>query len=140
MNNYALSGNLEKQNLKHKINCDAFYSLEFAIKGLSESYQFKIWNIASTCLWILVKENSDLLTQIKEGDIFDIKCYSTDSADPLQYYRSVIRQITKNEHGRIRGHYLVGMEILEKSKINTIKTSEPTPLFHPIPTSTGYNT
>ena len=90
-----------------------YYSVEMAIKGLDLSYQFRTWNAASTPMCVLVKEGSDILPRLKVGETLNMKYYSTGSVHPPEYLETAIRHITKNDQGRFKGHYLVGLEILE---------------------------
>jgi hypothetical protein len=97
-----------------------FYSVEFSIRGLDVLYQFRIWDIFSSCMCILVKEYSDILPRLKVGDTWNMKYYSTGSVYRPECLKTVIRHITKNDQGRFKGHYLVGLEILEKQDRNRI--------------------
>ena len=90
-----------------------YYSVEMAVEGLDFLYQFRIWNVASTPMCVLVKEDSDILPRLKVGKRLNMKYYSTGSIHPPEYLETAIRHITKNDHGRFKGHYLVGLEILE---------------------------
>jgi len=38
---------------------------------------------------------------------------SIKSAYPSDYQKTAVRHITRNDQGRLKGHYLVGLEILE---------------------------
>ncbi len=38
---------------------------------------------------------------------------SIKSAYPSDYQKTEVRHITRNDQGRLKGHYLVGLEILE---------------------------
>jgi hypothetical protein len=90
-----------------------YYSAEFVVDGLGLSYQFKIWEKAPKAVSVLVKENSDLLQLLKVGDTLNVKYYSIKSAYPSDYQKTAVRHITRNDQGRLKGHYLVGLEILE---------------------------
>jgi len=100
---------------------DQFHSVEFSIRGLNVSYQFKIWDMFSSCMCILVKEYSDILPRLKVGDTWNMKYYSNaSSVYRPECLKTVIRHIIKNDQGRFKGHYLVGLEILEKQNRNRI--------------------
>ena len=62
---------------------------------------------------VLVNKDSSVLPLLKVGDTLDSKYYSSDSAYPSKNMRTVIRHITKNTNGRLKGHYLVGLKIIE---------------------------
>ncbi|MFZ0448569.1 MAG: hypothetical protein WAL98_04940 [Desulfatiglandaceae bacterium] len=89
-----------------------FYSVELSIHDLNLSYQFKIWNIASQSMCVLVREDSELLTRLKVGDVMDMTYYTGSSAQPTAHLKTEIRHITKDEGGKFRGHYMVGISIL----------------------------
>jgi hypothetical protein len=62
---------------------------------------------------ILVKENSKLLPRIKIGYQADMKYYSSDYSCPFQVLKTEIRDISRQDYGRLKGHYVVGLEIME---------------------------
>ncbi|MBW1739941.1 MAG: PilZ domain-containing protein [Deltaproteobacteria bacterium] len=113
MKEYAVTNQQVERRVEHRKQVDHYYSVEFSINGLEAPYQFKIRNIASTSMCVLVKEGSDILPRLKVGDTLNVKYYSADSLHPPEYLETAIRHITKNDQGRFKGHYLVGLEILE---------------------------
>jgi hypothetical protein len=94
---------------------DEYYSAEFVVDGLGVSYQFKIWKKAPKDVSVLVKETSDIMQALKVGDTLDVRYYSIKSAYPSNRQKTAVRHITWNEQGRLKGHYLVGLEIIENS-------------------------
>jgi hypothetical protein len=90
-----------------------YCSAEFLIDGLELPYQFRIQEISAPCLYVLVKENSDIVSRLKVGETLNVKYYSPSSSPGKGYQKTAVRQITKNDQGRLKGHYLVGLEILE---------------------------
>ena len=97
---------------------DQYHSVEVDIASLDMVYQFKIWNISSKGMCILLREDSVVLNYIHVGDIMDMKYYLTESSRPAKHLKTKIQHITKEEHGRFKGHYLVGLSILEKQDLN----------------------
>lgn len=92
---------------------DQYYSVEFSIKGLDLPYQVRIWENATESMNVLVKEGSSILPLLKVGDTLDTKYYSQGSIYPSENIRTVIRHITKNKKGRLKGHYLIGLKIID---------------------------
>ena len=90
---------------------DQYSSVEISNKTVKFSYHFKLWKIASTSMCILVKEGSQILSQLKEGDTFNMKYYASDPLCPVEYRDTAIQNITKDDHGRFKGHYLVYLKI-----------------------------
>lgn len=97
-----------------------FYSVELLIQELKMLYQFKIWNSSSEPMFILVKEDSDLLDQLKVGTVFKSKYYSTDSLCPTVDLETQIKQIVRDEQGRFKGYYLIELAIIEDAAYQTI--------------------
>ncbi|MBW2022282.1 MAG: hypothetical protein JRI39_04600 [Deltaproteobacteria bacterium] len=105
------SGMVERRSEPRKTP-EAYYAVEFSIEGLELPYQFRIWNMASRSMCVLVKEGSDILSRLKVGDELNMKYYMGGAMAEPEYRPTTIRHITKSEDGRFRGHYLVGLEIL----------------------------
>ena len=97
---------------------DRYYRVEFSIRDSAYVYQFKIWDISPKGICVLVKEDSDLLNHLKVGDILDLKYYTTESSKPTECLKTEIKHITKDDTGRFKGLYLVGLSILENQSIN----------------------
>ena len=95
---------------------DQYHSVEFSLRDCAFTYQFKIWDISSKGICVLVKEDSDLLNYLKVGDILNLKYYANNSSKPIEYLKTEIRHITKDEKGRFKGLYLVGLSIVEPPK------------------------
>ncbi len=95
---------------------DQYSSVEISNKSISFSYHFKLWNITSSSICILIKEGSQILSQLNEGDTFSMKYYASDSLYPAEYRETAIRDIIKDDNGRFKGHYLVYLEILDRQE------------------------
>ena len=108
-----MSRQLLHRRCEHKKSADKYYSAEFSIKGFDLIYQFKIWNPASAPMYVLVKEDSKILPWLKVGDTFNVKYHTANSLHPPEYLETAILHVTKNDQGRFRDHYLVGLEIVE---------------------------
>ena len=67
---------------------------------------------------VLVKEDSGLLKHLRVGDLLDLKYYSTDSSKPTEYLKTEVKHITKDDTGRFKEFYLVGLSILEGQDSN----------------------
>lgn len=93
---------------------NGYCSAEFYVDGLEMPYQFRIQDFSAPCLYVLVKETSDIVSRLKVGETLNVKYYSSPSSPTKGYQKTAVRQITKNDRGRLRGHYLVGLEILER--------------------------
>jgi hypothetical protein len=97
---------------------DQYYSVEFSIRESAFVYQFKIWDISTKGISVLVKEDSDLLKHLKVGDILNLKYHKIDSPESVEFLRTKIRHISKDDTGRFKGVCLVGLSILEDQDSN----------------------
>lgn len=103
---------VQLENDQRDEEIENFYSVEFAIPYPKLLYQFKLWSSPPEALFIVVKEDSDLLMQLKKGDVFKTKYYSTDALHPTVDLDTKIREIKKDCEGRFKGHYRIGLDIL----------------------------
>jgi hypothetical protein len=92
---------------------DEYYSVEFSVSGGEFSYQFKIWNMSTHGVCLVVRPDSELLKHIKVGDTIHMKYYKSDASKPSEFIWTQIKHITKDEKGRFRNHYLIGLRVAE---------------------------
>ena len=92
---------------------DKYYSVQFSVKDLAYIYQFKIRDVSAEGLCILVDENSEVLKYLEVGDIIDMKYYLSESLGATEAFKTEIRHVTKNADNRFKGHFQVGLRILE---------------------------
>jgi hypothetical protein len=95
---------------RNKVN--EFYSVEFSFKDIDFAYQFKIWDVSSRGMCVLIRPDSDILKHLRVGDILNVKYYKNDTSKRVEFLKTEIRHITKDDTGRFRDHYLVGLVIL----------------------------
>lgn len=98
---------------------DQYHCVEFQIFSLGTFYQFKIWNISNKGMCILVKANSAVLNHLKVDDVIEMKYYPKESHGSIQGIKTQIRHITMSEQGRFKGHYLIGLSVLDKYPLET---------------------
>jgi len=93
-----------------------YHCVELAVNDFAVPYKFKIWNIASNSMCLLVREDSDILRRIKVGDNIKMEYYLEGTWSPPESRLTAIRHITKKEDGPFKGHYLVGIDILDRNE------------------------
>jgi hypothetical protein len=91
---------------------DRYFSVEFIMESMETSYQSRIWNLSAQGMCVLVKKDSELLSQLKVGHTYNMKYYTDDISKPADSLTTRICHITKDESGRFKDHYLVGLSIL----------------------------
>ena len=92
---------------------EQYHSVQFTTKGLNMAYQSKLWDISKKGMCILVRQDSIVMSHLKVGDILDMEYYSEKGKGHTDQAKTEIKHITKNEQGRFKGHYLVGLSIIE---------------------------
>jgi hypothetical protein len=111
-----MTSNRNKKRYEPKTEVDQYYSVELSIPDTSLIYQFRIWNLSSMGICVVVREDSNLLKHLKIGNVLNTKYYPTDSSCPTEYLKTQINRITQDKQGRFRCHVLVGLSILEKQR------------------------
>jgi len=94
---------------------DRYDNVEISINGMVPTYVFKLRDISPIGMGVLVKEDSDLLNQIKMGQIVNTRYTLAQRTDLSKCSETVIDQITKDTQGRFKGHFIVGLSVLENN-------------------------
>jgi hypothetical protein len=110
---YGMMNTMEKRS-EPRTELEKYHSVEFHIADLDFLYQFKIWNMSSKGMCLLVRDDSEVLKFIEVGSVLDMKFHTTDFSLPPENLKIQIKHITKDDKGRFKGHYLVGLLVLEK--------------------------
>ncbi|MBW1803860.1 MAG: hypothetical protein JRJ85_24400 [Deltaproteobacteria bacterium] len=100
-----------KQGLTSKRKATSYYSVEFSFEGVECIYQFKVWHTPAVYKCIIVKEDSNFLKWIRLGDTHTLKCNFENATHLSVFKNTVIRFSRKQEKGRYKGHYIVGLEM-----------------------------
>lgn len=103
---------MTERRSKPRERVDKYFSVEFILGGTETIYQFRIWDLSAQGMCILVKSDSDLLNHVKVGQKWNMKYYRDDASKPADYLSTEIRHITRDESGRFKNHYLVGLAVL----------------------------
>ena len=111
---YGAMNNPAERRSEPRTELEKYHSVEFQITDLDALYQFKIWNMSTKGMCLLVRNDSDVLKYIEVGNILDMKFYTTDFSLPPENLKIQIKHITKDDEGRFKGHYLVGLLVVEK--------------------------
>ena len=93
-----------------------FESVEVTFDGIECSHQFRIWNSEPCSMFVLVKHSSEIMNRFKVGEVIKMKYYTNDSEGRSKTMDTKIQQIIKEEQGRFRGHYVVGLALAESAQ------------------------
>jgi hypothetical protein len=93
---------------------DDYFSVNFSVEGAPFVFQFLIWDMSPKGMSLVVREDSEAMRYFKVGKVFNMKYYKTNSSEPPRYLKTSIRHISRDENERFKGHYLVGISIVEE--------------------------
>lgn len=99
-----------------------FQSVEFFIDGVECPHQFRVWERGSASMFVLVKQNSEILGHLRVGDVMDMKYYTDDSFCPTRTMETEISHITRDDQGRFQGHFIVGLALSQSRTGEVAKT------------------
>ena len=91
-----------------------YSSVEIAISNVEPAYMFRIRNIPSSGVGILVKEDSAVLRHLRVGDKLNLKYNPPGPSDMPEYLKTEIKYITKFDQTRYHKHYWVNFAVIEE--------------------------
>jgi hypothetical protein len=103
----------QEKRIEKRVRPKKYHSVEMKLSTLP-IYLFKLKDISPNGACFFVKEGSAILKHLKIGQILNIGFYSEEEMEPADVFKSEIKHITKIAEKSYKGHYLVGMNILEK--------------------------
>ena len=111
------TGNPEERRFELRKVLDRYYSVEFKLKETGHLYHCKLRDLSSKSLGILVNEDSAVLEHLTVNDILKMKYYPPEASSSAEFLKTKIIHITKKEHGSFKGHFLIGLLIIEKQAL-----------------------
>jgi len=106
---------MRERRSEPRTKSEEYHSAEFIFDEAELHYQFRIWDTGSSSMCIVVKENSEILHLLEVGKTLKVRYYSQKSPFPSEALRTIVRHVTRNDQGKFKGHFLVGLEILQES-------------------------
>lgn len=90
-----------------------YHSVEMKLPTLP-IYMFKLKDISSHGACFLVKGESAILKHLRVGQKINMRYHSEEEMEPTDVFKSEIKYITQPDDKSYKGHYLVGIMILDK--------------------------
>lgn len=90
-----------------------YHSIEMKLSSLP-IYLFKLKDISPHGACFLVKDGSAILKQLRVGLKMNMRYHSEGEMEPADVFKSEVKYITKYDDKTHKGHYLVGILILDK--------------------------
>ena len=95
----------------HDESRDHFYSAEFQLQQSNIMYQFKLRRNRETAIYAVLKEGSQALDTIREGDVIDMRYHYLDEKLPSESILTRILSITKDSSMGFKDHYVVRLSL-----------------------------
>jgi len=99
------------------------HSVEFVLDAPHPIYQFKLWRSEFNCLFLLVKNSSEVLPQLRIGSILPMKYLSCEPREPMEVRETEIKNIINERKGRFEGHYRVELAIVASQLEPAVQSS-----------------
>ncbi len=92
---------------------DQYQSVEFSVDGVHVPHRrSRIWHIQPNSNVILVRKDSSIAPHLRVGARLKTKYYASGGAFPDGSRETTIKEISREEQGRFKGHFLVDLEPL----------------------------
>ncbi len=89
-----------------------YQSVEFSIDGIDDRCRrSRIWHIHPYSNVILIRKDSNIVPHLQVGARLKTKYYFPGMAYPKSARETTIKEISREEQGRFKGHLLVGLEL-----------------------------
>jgi len=118
MKKNPVNDNSQERRYETRTVLDQYYSVEFRLKDIASTYQFKLRDISSKGMGILVNKGSEVLKYLKVGDTLDMKYLPPESAGLSRSLKTQIEHITQKDKDPFKGHFLMGLSIIEKKDLD----------------------
>ena len=89
-----------------------YQSVDLSVDGVDFSYRFRIWHNPPHSNVILIRKDSRILPHLRVGVTLKTQYYCPGEAFPEGVRETTIKEIFREEHGRFKGHFWVGLEPL----------------------------
>jgi len=99
------------------------HSVEFVLDAPHPIYQFKLWRSECNCVFLLVKNSSQVLPQLRIGSILPMKYLTCEPQEPMEVRETEIKNIINERKGRFEGHYRVELAIVASQSDPAVQSS-----------------
>ena len=124
MKTNSSKNNLVDRRPESRTILDRYYSVEFQLQDTGNVYKFKLRDMSSKGLGILVNKDSAVLRHLKVGDSLDMKYIPPESAGASEFLKTNIAHITQKDEEPFKGHFLIGLLITEREIIDPLPSAQ----------------
>lgn len=113
MAQYVIASNRFDNKYRHLRKADGHLRAEIRISRNDLGYQFKLQEINDRQGCFFINEKSAVLNILDVGTVLDMKYWTAEKIRLVKYVRAQIKNITRQKHEPFKGHYKVGLSILQ---------------------------
>ena len=113
MAQHVIASNRFDNKYRHLRKADGHLRAEIRISRNDLGYQFKLQEINDHQGCFFINENSAVLNILDVGTVLDMKYWTAEKIRLVKYVRAQIKNITRQKHEPFKGHYKVGLSILQ---------------------------
>ncbi len=112
MSDYRKDWGKKERRSEPRMAAEMYAFVEIFFPQLMVAYQFKLRNLSSKGLCIVIKQGSEILKHLKESHIYELKFCKGEREDTGIYLKTKVKHITKGTDTWFKGHFLVGLIII----------------------------
>jgi uncharacterized protein YfbU (UPF0304 family) len=124
MAQHVIASNRLENKYRHLRKTDVHLRAEIKISRNDLGYQFKLQEIDDHQGCFFINENSVVLDILDVGTVLDMKYWTAEKIRLVKYVRAQIKNITRQKHKPFKGHYKVGLSILQMKGFKKINPTD----------------
>lgn len=124
MAQHVIASNRFENKYRHLRKADGHLRAEIKISRNNLGYQFKLQQIDDHQGCFFINENSAVLNILDVGTVLDMKYWTAEKIRLVKYVRAQIKNITRQEHEPFKGHYKVGLSILQMKGLKKVNPTD----------------
>jgi hypothetical protein len=124
MAQHVTASNRLENKYRHLRKTDVHLRAEIKISRNDLGYQFKLQEIDDHQGCFFINENSAVLNILDVGTVLDMKYWTAEKIRLVKYVRAQIKNITRQKHKPFKGHYKVGLSILQMKGFKKINPTD----------------
>ena len=117
---HIIAGNPIENKFQRLRKIDDHLRAEIKISRNGLGYQFRLREINDNQGCFFISENSSILKILDTGSILDMKYWTADKTRTIKFVTAKINGIAKQSHEPFKGHYKVGLSILETKGLKQV--------------------
>jgi len=106
---------IAEKRSRPRTEIQSYHCIEFQTLKTLFKYQFKIWDISSHGMCLLVQSESHFLNCVSVGEVLSVNYFPTDLSCPPEVHQTEIMHITSANRIKFKDHFFVGLKIIDST-------------------------